>query len=142
MALYELGRDTESLAAFDAYLGHGSAAYGYRYRALLHARAGRAPPAKRNLEIFRKASNDPALSAAVAALVLLYLGQETAALNGLEEAVKARPADAGLCTGSWLAGVARPAIGNPSGSPATRTLWPTRRRAALGAKPSRSAVPQ
>jgi formylglycine-generating enzyme required for sulfatase activity/tetratricopeptide (TPR) repeat protein len=96
VALYHLGRDDEATKAFADYLSRSEAYWGHRYRALIHARAGRARQARRDLAVFASVSTDRALLARVTALVGVYLGDATAALKTLDAAVAANPSDGEL----------------------------------------------
>jgi formylglycine-generating enzyme required for sulfatase activity len=81
-ALFHLKRDAEALVDLDALAGKGwTLAWGVR--ALLHARAGRAEAARRDLAEFARRSGDRKLILGAAAGVGLYLG-ETTGLETLE----------------------------------------------------------
>jgi formylglycine-generating enzyme required for sulfatase activity/tetratricopeptide (TPR) repeat protein len=96
VALFGLQRDKEALADFDAILARVKARVVYRFRALLHARQGRAEQARRDLAAFSKSNPSLAERQGTVALVAVYLGQHEEGLKALEKVVKANPKDANL----------------------------------------------
>jgi formylglycine-generating enzyme required for sulfatase activity len=105
LALFRLGRDAEALADFDTLIQKAPAeVFAYRWRALAHARAGRAESARRDLADFAKRCSNPEEVLVATALVDLYLGKE-AGLQALEAECQAKPGDAGLAVAAARAHV-------------------------------------
>jgi formylglycine-generating enzyme required for sulfatase activity len=98
VAAFWLGQDSRALADFDLLIRRApQAPAGYSYRAVLHARAGRAARARADLEQFLRLSRKPTEKAATAALVAVYLGEAEQGLKQLERDLAAWPGDA-----DWL----------------------------------------
>jgi serine/threonine protein kinase len=93
-AAFWLGKDQEALADLDLLIRRKHAlAADYAFRAVLHARAGRAEAARADLGLFLKQPGRPAEQAATRALVGLHLGDGRAALRQLEASLAERPND-------------------------------------------------
>jgi serine/threonine-protein kinase len=93
-AAFCLGRDDEALAAFNAVLQRDQPPVNaYHYRAQLHAAAGRAEEARRDLEQFGRLAASAPMKTCVTALVGLRLGREDVALRELEAALASSPAN-------------------------------------------------
>ena len=69
---------------------------GYRYRAIVRARLGRAEGARADVAEFLKLGTDASTKLHAAAVVAAYLGEEKEALRRLEETITGQPKDAGL----------------------------------------------
>src|SRR5262249_17786070 len=81
------------LAAFDTYFARSKRFEGHRYRALLHARAGRAQEARRDLAAFATFAPDPVEVEATTALVDVFLGEMERGLEAMDRAVRANAAN-------------------------------------------------
>jgi tetratricopeptide (TPR) repeat protein len=130
-ALFHLGRDAEALKALDTILAKEKDARVYRYRALLHARAGRAEQANHDLAALSESHTNRALGLSTAAEVALYLGNAERAFKALDRAVEANPTESALLfeaarahgraaqlmqarQGMWVAGLAASPLSWPS----------------------------
>jgi formylglycine-generating enzyme required for sulfatase activity len=96
VALFFLGEDAQALTDFNTVIEkRPDFAVAYRLRALLHARAGRPGPARRDLAVYTKRSTDREEALVTAALVDVHLGAEDG-VRALAAAVKANLRNAGL----------------------------------------------
>src|SRR5207237_906446 len=86
--------DRQALAALDTFIARGKPGRAYCFRAVLHAQAGRAGQARRDLAAFVRVSTSRGLTLWATALVDFYLGEEDRALKGVQSAVNANPTDA------------------------------------------------
>jgi formylglycine-generating enzyme required for sulfatase activity/tRNA A-37 threonylcarbamoyl transferase component Bud32 len=94
-ALFFLGRDDEALADLNAYVARSTAAYNsYRYRALIHARAGRLAEARKDLAEFVKRSAKPGEKAYTELLVASCAGTIHDGLRHFDEIVARNDHDA------------------------------------------------
>jgi formylglycine-generating enzyme required for sulfatase activity len=85
-ALFKLGRDKEAFEALDEFIAKGKPIDAYRYRAVLHARAGRAEQARRDLAEFEKLNTVVSRLTWASGLVDVYLGDVERGLKTADDA--------------------------------------------------------
>jgi hypothetical protein len=96
LAWYHLGDDKKALEDMEAFMADGKAVYAYRYRALIHARAGRQAEARRDMETFARKANDRNDILTGWALLDVHLGRPNEGLSAIERAIKVQPRDSRL----------------------------------------------
>lgn len=89
-ALYHLGQYEQSLEDMN-YLAERAPPLGLQYRALVHARLGRAEQAMSDLKSFGEYSTSASSRAYLDAVVSAHLGQDTEAMARLEAFIAAQP---------------------------------------------------
>jgi formylglycine-generating enzyme required for sulfatase activity/serine/threonine protein kinase len=98
-AYYHLGQDERALADLNVLIRKATNptfSGGHKYRALVHARLGRAAEARKDLAEFRKRDGKASTLAYLEALVAVHLGQDEAGLRRLEEGIATHARDTGF----------------------------------------------